>query len=546
MKARTAAATRGSGRRRRTRRCGRSAAAAAAGRCTSPRSDRGVSPVTSTCSRSSDESTNRAVPPRAPSSPSTCHGSSACRSVRWIARADSSPATGKRNSKCGANQRRPRRSRLVASSSSDIVEVEPDEIRQHEPVVQLGAPARQRLSRTARARSARPARAAAAAAPGSSGRQAASRTRASRRRPRRPEAVSGEYSLSMQNSARCVLPVTSTSRCRSARSTSHGGTSRCRRPEARERELDLVDAVVAAFVDSRRLARRSEEQSREQVRQRRVVVPVADQAAQQIGPPQERAVAGRGAAEHEVIAAAGAGVAAVEHELLGSRGRPAALPRRASSSARRAHPSCDAGWMFTSMTPGSGVMRKCDEPRIGRRRIALEQHAHAEARAPCVPRRRRDRGSRSTASSGGMNTYKHAAARFDAQRRTHDRRERIRRGCGSSRDAGRPRVSARCGRRRFAADVSSRRCGASRPARRAASDGERRRVRERVALDHVEAIAFGRPRQRVQRQPQSHRRIARHQVQPLAAQEPRSGRPARASVHGESAARSRRPRRALA
>ena len=34
---------------------------------------------------------------------------------------------------------------------------------------------------------------------------------------------SGEYSLSMQNSARCVLPVTSTSRLRKTRSTSHGG-----------------------------------------------------------------------------------------------------------------------------------------------------------------------------------------------------------------------------------------------------------------------------------------------------------------------------------
>ena len=38
---------------------------------------------------------------------------------------------------------------------------------------------------------------------------------------------SGEYSLSMQNSARCVLPVTSISRLRNRRSTSHGcGASR--------------------------------------------------------------------------------------------------------------------------------------------------------------------------------------------------------------------------------------------------------------------------------------------------------------------------------
>ena len=45
----------------------------------------------------------RAVPPEVPSSPSTCHGSSACRSVSWMARDDSCPASGKRNSTCGAN-----------------------------------------------------------------------------------------------------------------------------------------------------------------------------------------------------------------------------------------------------------------------------------------------------------------------------------------------------------------------------------------------------------------------------------------------------------
>jgi hypothetical protein len=43
-------------------------------------------------------------------------------------------------------------------------------------------------------------------------------------RPRRPVGPSGEYSLSMQNSARWVLPVTSISRLRSRRSMSHGGT----------------------------------------------------------------------------------------------------------------------------------------------------------------------------------------------------------------------------------------------------------------------------------------------------------------------------------
>jgi hypothetical protein len=53
-------------------------------------------------------------------------------------------------------------------------------------------------------------------------------------------------------------------------------------------------------------------------------VPVQQQAGQQLGPAQERRVGGRGAAQHEVVAAAGAGVAAVGHELLG---RQAGLER---------------------------------------------------------------------------------------------------------------------------------------------------------------------------------------------------------------------------
>ena len=40
----------------------------------------GTRPVAFTCSRSTEESTKRTVPPATPSSPSTCHGSSACRS----------------------------------------------------------------------------------------------------------------------------------------------------------------------------------------------------------------------------------------------------------------------------------------------------------------------------------------------------------------------------------------------------------------------------------------------------------------------------------
>ena len=76
-------------------------------------------------------------------------------------------------------------------------------------------------------------------------------------------AESGEYSLSMQNSLRCVLPVTSTRMLRSVRSTIHGGmaspcTSRLRSISL-QRDLQLVQLVVARFVHARRLAGRADE-----------------------------------------------------------------------------------------------------------------------------------------------------------------------------------------------------------------------------------------------------------------------------------------------
>ena len=90
------------------------------------------------------------------------------------------------------------------------------------------------------------------------------------------------------------------------------------RGHLRQRDLQLVERVVARLVDARRLAGRADEQAGEQVGQRRVALPVQDQALQQVGPAQERAVVRRRAADHDVVAAAGAGVPAVDHELVGA------------------------------------------------------------------------------------------------------------------------------------------------------------------------------------------------------------------------------------
>ena len=134
-------------------------------------------------------------------------------------------------------------------------------------------------------------------------------------RPSRPVAVSGAYSLSMQNSVRCVLPVMSASRWRNIRSTSQGAT--CRPGAICENAISSsAQAVLARLVDPRMLAGRADEQAAEQVGQARMVVPEAEQRLQQIGPAQERAVGRLGGAHHHVVAAAGADMAAVDHELL--------------------------------------------------------------------------------------------------------------------------------------------------------------------------------------------------------------------------------------
>ena len=88
--------------------------------------------------------------------------------------------------------------------------------------------------------------------------------------------------------------------------------------------LQFVEIVVAGFVHAWRLARRSDELPGEQVGKAGMVLPEAQQTAQQIRTSQERTVLGLRRAECHMIAAARAGVPAIEHELLRAQ---AVLPR---------------------------------------------------------------------------------------------------------------------------------------------------------------------------------------------------------------------------
>ena len=120
-----------------------------------------------------------------------------------------------------------------------------------------------------------------------------------------------------------------------------------------ERDLELVERVVAGLVDARGLGGRADEEAGEEIGDRRVALPVQDEAAQQVGAAQERAVEGGGAADDDVVAAAGAGVLAVDHELVGAEPALAGL-------------LVDRGGDRDAVVPGvGGVDVDLDDPGVG-------------------------------------------------------------------------------------------------------------------------------------------------------------------------------------
>ena len=192
----------------------------------------------------------------------------------------------------------------------------------------------------------------------------------------------------MQISVRCVLPVRSVNRLRKMRSTVQGAMYSVG-PGVRhliEGDLELIQRVGARFIHARMLAGGADEEPGEKIRERGMVLPEANQTAQQIGTPQKGAVRRSDAADDDVIAAAGAGVAAVEHEFFGAQ-------------TRLARQMVKLGGIFHQFPPRLGGMNiHFDHARVGRhfdhrnpriegRRVALDRDRH-----PKIGRRVLDRG----------------------------------------------------------------------------------------------------------------------------------------------------------
>ena len=198
----------------------------------------------------------------------------------------------------------------------------------------------------------------------------------------------------MQNSARCVLPVTSVSRWRKRRSTSQGGHgSRTLFGNLVEGDLQFVEGIGARFVDARMLAGGSDEQAREA--DRRATDDCASKPTRlrsRSGRRRKGAVVGSGAADDDVVAAAGAGVLPIEHEFLGAEAGLAGQIVERGGVLDQFVPEA-AGWMLTSITPGSGVTLKTADARIGWRSIAFDQRPASRDAPRCLRSRRPDRDS---------------------------------------------------------------------------------------------------------------------------------------------------------
>jgi len=154
-----------------------------------------------------------------------------------------------------------------------------------------------------------------------------------------------------------------------------------------------------------------------------VVVPVADQAAQQVGTPQERRVARCRTTEDEVVAAAGAGVTPVDHELLAGQAR---LTRRLVEEFAALDQLVPAGRRVDVHLDHARVGSDAEvlQARVQRRFVALQQH-----RAAQLGSHRLD-GRDQLQVVLQMRQRRHeqiqaALARFGAQRGTHDAGSRL-------------------------------------------------------------------------------------------------------------------------
>ena len=117
-----------------------------------------------------------------------------------------------------------------------------------------------------------------------------------------------------------------------------------------------------------------------------MALPIKDDALEQIGPAQERALGGRRAADHDVAAAAGADATPIAHELFGAEPRCA---RVFVDALRNLNEFAPASGGVQVHFDHAGVGRHLDdiEARIVRRRVTFDMHGRGELRGRGFDRR---------------------------------------------------------------------------------------------------------------------------------------------------------------
>jgi hypothetical protein len=153
----------------------------------------------------------------------------------------------------------------------------------------------------------------------------------------------------------------------------HPRTGRFLVSDLLERNLQLIHLIVSRLIDAGGLAGRADEHPAEQIGQCRMVVPISDQAAEQIGAAQQRRIRGSRAAEDNMIAAARAGVPAVEHELFRSEPTEMSFFVQSRRALDQFIPGCGGLGVHFNHT---GIGRDLDliEAVIVRRSVTFDQH----------------------------------------------------------------------------------------------------------------------------------------------------------------------------
>ena len=256
---------------------------------------------------------------------------------------------------------------------------------------------------------------------------------------------------------------------------------------------------MAGLVEAGRLRGRADEEAREHVRERGVVLREGDQAREQVRPAQEGALQRRGPAEREVVAAAAARHAAVDEVLLGVQARvQRGVEDRLAAAATYSRRLVGRGDVDLEHA-GVGRDRHAAEDGRGRGRVALEHERRCRAR--CGRRRSRRRSERKSSARGERREEdeERAVATSTAERGADGRGERRDRAVGSGHGQRlllaawrrRPRAVRGAGRgdRRAPRRPSSGHAGAEGLEGEAQADGAVARDEEEVAPPEGPALA---------------------------------------------------------